>query len=113
MHATNDSRFSPLWCPAGSGRADISIDGTSEDETWQVTDGSPIPDYDVLIACDGRMRWYSEDAEAVEQALGRVCARYKKRLFIGASMGGYAALRHGAKHADTVIAFGPQSLLAQ
>jgi len=111
MYATNDTRFQPMWVPAGE---PLQGNGSSSgDESWQVANTPPIPDFDVLIACDARMRWYSEDAEAVERALARVCARYKRRLFIGASMGGYASMRHSARLADHVIAFGPQTLLAQ
>lgn len=113
FQAKDDSRFSALWRPAGGDGDELAELSSEDDAQVGGEGGEPIPDFDVLIACDGRMRWYSEDAEAVERALAGVCARYRRRLFVGASMGGYGALRHGARLADAVLAFGPQTLLAQ
>jgi len=99
--ATDDSRFAPLWrIFPGEQICEFATD-------------QAIPDFDVLCVCDSRMRWYAEDAPAVERALRKVCMRYEKKLFVGASMGGFGAMLHGAELADIVLTFGPQSLLGQ
>lgn len=102
LKSNSDSRFSSLWKMFG-------CDAEGDDSSGR--DDDAIPDFDVLIVCDGRMRWYAEDAEELQSAIAGVCSRYQKKLFIGASMGGYGAMLHGAHLADTVVAFGPQAIL--
>lgn len=99
--AHGDARFAPLW---------RHLPFT---EVREVPTNLAIPDFDVLCVCDARMRWYAEDAPAVERTLKKVCMRYDHVMFVGASMGGFGAMLHGAELADIVLTFGPQSLLGQ
>lgn len=79
----------------------------------------PLEDFDVLCLVDHRMRWYAGDEEALSQALAAIASRYKHKLFVGASMGGFGAILHAGRLAkegcfgknDAVVAFGPQAVL--
>lgn len=78
------------------------------------------PDYDKLFLKDEKVLWYTEGITAISNDIGetveylrRYIARYSKVVFIGASMGGFAALLYGSiLNIDTIIAFRPQTFLS-
>eukprot|EP00811_Abedinium_folium_P006725 NODE_161_length_3488_cov_4.828622.p1 GENE.NODE_161_length_3488_cov_4.828622~~NODE_161_length_3488_cov_4.828622.p1 ORF type:complete len:1077 (+),score=356.02 NODE_161_length_3488_cov_4.828622:78-3308(+) len=72
-----------------------------------------IEDFDMLSVIDHRMRWYAQDSRLLERVLQSLVPRYKRSLFLGASMGGFGALLHGGALADAVLAFGPQTRIDQ
>lgn len=53
------------------------------------------------------------DACHAVRPCAEVTRRYSRTLFLGASMGGFGALRHGSRLADMVVAFGPQTVLSE
>ena len=72
--------------------------------------------YDVLYVCDVERSWYASNDLGVDQdaefrrwneALRDACARYRRVLYIGDSMGASASLMF-AEHATRVLAFCPQ-----
>lgn len=73
--------------------------------------GPGMEDFDILCLIDHTMRWYVEDFDAMDRMLAETAARYERVVFVGASMGGFASLVYGGRHADTVVAFGPQTRL--
>ena len=67
-------------------------------------------DFDVLMVCDCRRHWYSDADGSTERFKARLLqalAPYSRRMFLGTSMGGFAALLF-AEHADVTLVFGPQ-----
>lgn len=78
-------------------------------------DGSRLQDFDVLCMCDSNAQWYYDtDSHKldVESKLRDLVAGYRSVLFLGVSMGGFAALSY-AHLADTVAVFGPQTDLTR
>jgi len=72
--------------------------------------------YDVLYVCDVERSWYMSNEMSVDQDaeferwsehLRKVCAGYKRVLYIGDSMGASASLMF-AEHATRVLSFCPQ-----
>lgn len=78
------------------------------------------PEYDKLFLKDERVLWYtqgitgiSSDIKGTIDYLKEYISRYSKVVFIGASMGGWAALLYGSiLNVDTIIAFRPQTFLS-
>mmetsp|Transcript_147533 Transcript_147533/g.271132 ORF Transcript_147533/g.271132 Transcript_147533/m.271132 type:complete len:935 (+) Transcript_147533:74-2878(+) len=100
-----NARLVSLW--SGCARNDDDTAGESPEVST-----APLEDFDVLSVVDHRMRWYSEDAETFSRALAAVAKPYERTLFVGASMGGFGAMRHCAHIASAVLVFGPQALLS-
>lgn len=79
--------------------------------------GTRLRDFDVLCLCDSNAQWYydregepsgaSVERLEVERKLRSLVAGYRRVMFLGVSMGGFAALEY-AHLADTVAVFGPQ-----
>jgi hypothetical protein len=75
-------------------------------------------DTDLLLIKDVKMAWYlcgvdgiSSDVSETVEFIHQYTNKYKKLLFFGSSMGGYAALLYGSlvSHGDkTINSFGPQ-----
>lgn len=88
----------------------LKPDNSEEDEEL-----APLEDFDVLLLVDPARCWYhSPESGASNLQLGSfhedfaaVASRYSRVLAVGASMGGFAALRC-ADFVDAVMAFGPQ-----
>ena len=78
------------------------------------------PEYDKLFLKDEKVRWYTEgitdisfDISETVDYLKEYISEYSKVIFIGASMGGFAALLYGSiLNVDTIIAFRPQTFLS-
>lgn len=74
---------------------------------------------DRLFLRDVRQAWYHDGVEGlgkslpeVEDGLARLLAPYRRKVFVGNSMGGFAALYFGSRlAADSVIAFAPQTFI--
>jgi len=98
-----DRRLARLWKASVPGQPNDAIK----------SDQIQLGDFDVLTVVDHRMRWYHEDAAGFREALRTVTRRYRRTLFVGASMGGFGAMLHGGHLADAVVAFGPQSVLSE
>lgn len=67
--------------------------------------------FDVLCLVDHCMSWYAADPDRLTKALLGVTKSYKRVICIGASMGGFGAILHGGRLADSVVAFSPQCKL--
>jgi len=63
--------------------------------------------FDVLLLCDTRMRWYLEDRDQLERDIEHITKPYERVMMVGSSMGGFGALLY-AHLADKVVAFSPQ-----
>lgn len=78
---------------------------------------SNFPDYDKIYCRDEKIRWYNDgltditnNIEETVEFLRQKINNYNHVIFIGASMGGYAALLFGSiLRVDAVIAFRPQT----
>jgi hypothetical protein len=74
---------------------------------------------DRLFLRDIRQAWYHNGVEGlgsslleVEDGLSRLLAPYRRTVFVGNSMGGFAALYFGSRLAvDSVMAFAPQTFI--
>lgn len=77
------------------------------------------PNIDKCYCRDEKLSWYTHGITDISTNvigtlifLKKIIKQYKKVVFIGASMGGYAALLYGSLlNVDTIIAFRPQTYL--
>lgn len=75
--------------------------------------------YDKIFCRDEKVQWYNfgitgltKDINDTLDFLHQKISKYKKVIFIGSSMGGYAAILFGSiLNVDTIIAFRPQTFL--
>ncbi|CAE7472186.1 CPK3 [Symbiodinium natans] len=102
-----DEKMSRFWHGSPCGTPEAEEEQDCECQVAQLLD------FDVLTAIDHRMRWYSEDRPSLQEAFRELRPRYSKMLFVGASMGGFAALLHGGVLADGVLALNPQATLPE
>lgn len=80
---------------------------------------SKFPSYDKLYFRDEKVKWYNHgitgltsNVDETLKFLSSKIGNYKHAIFIGASMGGYAALLYGSiLGVDTVVAFRPQTYI--
>merc|ERR1719336_517375 len=74
------------------------------------TKASRVKDFDILSLCDTNAQWYCDTDMlelGVEAKLQGLVSQYRRVLFLGVSMCGFAALKF-SHLADTVAVFGPQ-----
>eukprot|EP00667_Euglena_gracilis_P001359 EG_transcript_1359 len=67
-------------------------------------------DFDILFVCDCHRRWYADaegSTEPFRQKLQAALQPYRRRFFLGSSMGGFGALSF-ADEADVTLVFGAQ-----
>ncbi|CAJ1354864.1 unnamed protein product [Effrenium voratum] len=74
--------------------------------------GAVLGDFDVLSLCDTGAQWYCDVAEReqlqLESKLREFVKNYRRVIFLGVSMGGFAALSN-SHLANSVLVFGPQT----
>jgi len=102
-----------LWSECCQGINDAA---TTQPQASTIADSAEevcFADFDVLAVVDQRMTWYEDPSGGFAAQLKRVTSRYRRTLFVGASMGGFGAMLHGGRLADAVIAFAPQGRVDQ
>jgi len=110
----HEAKIAALWSGCAQGHTNGLQSCLYGGNGGGITPGSgvaQVPDFDVLSVIDHRMRWYNESSDDFAGALAAVVNKHRRSLFVGASMGGFGSLLHGANLADSVLAFGPQCRL--
>lgn len=76
------------------------------------SNGEVLGDFDVLSLCDTAAQWYADATEReqlkLESKLQKFVKDYRRVVFLGVSMGGFAALSN-SHLASSVLVFGPQT----